>query len=419
MRIAAVSDLFAARPSRTSARAAFAAAEVPLSLPVFVPQHGVPTLAQLSEFDAIVVLGTIIDADRAVELGGVLDHLLDRRKTIALLYYVRLDEPGIAAIASRLLPTVTATHGPSGHHVMSTEAAWEGFFRSYGRSATSFANFDGRVLAVVAADPSPLPVALELSVRTGTIYVLPFHVGDRESHASLERVVFDLRDAITSDRAQMLPVEYLADLRLPGEQDVLDKIADLQNDLAAQNTEAARLYRYRLLLGRLHGDPLEELVRDALSVILESTDFRVEDRPERFGEDFWITGPGGDVALAEVKGISSGVGRREINQVDNHREERGYDTTDLPGLLVVNVHRQDTDLSRKTSEHVHPNTIAALRRQNVTLLRSADLYALLGRSLRGDAAGQILIDSLTSGGGWLEVTDEEVTLHGGERGTAE
>jgi hypothetical protein len=219
-----------------------------------------------------------------------------------------------------------------------------------------------------------------------------------------------------SDHVEAGPIEYLADLRLPGENEVLGTIAELENELATQRAKADKLYRYRLLLGPLSGDPLEELVRDALSAVLEQTDFRVEDRPELFGEDFWIKGPAGDVALAEVKGINSGVGRSEINQVDNHREELGRDTTELPGLLVVNVYRKDPDLSRKVSARVHPNIVAALRRQNVTLLRSADLYALLGRQLPGETAAETLIDALTRGGGWLEVTDEQVTLRGDDGG---
>jgi hypothetical protein len=379
-------------------------------LPAFVLEHAVPTLEELSEFDLIAVLGGITLADRAVELGGVLDHLLDRRKTVALLYYVRLDDPGLAGIVSRLLPNFNMTHVSAGVPVRSTKPAWDGFFRSYGTSATYFANIDARVLAQWATG-DPHSVALEISVRAGRIYVLPFHVGDLESRDSLERVVLDLRDAITSDQEQALPIEYLADLRLPGEREVLESITELENDLATRQSEAERLYRYRLLLGPLHGDPLEELVRDTLGIILDATEFLVDDRPERFGEDFWITGPAGDVALAEVKGINSGVRRSEINQVDNHRDELERDTTELPGLLVVNVFRKDPDLHRKVNERVHPTIVAALRRQNVTLLRSADLYALLARRLRGDAAGETLIEALTSGGGWLEVTDEQVTLH--------
>ncbi len=53
----------------------------------------------------------------------------------------------------------------------------------------------------------------------------------------------------------------------------------------------------------------------------------------------------------------------------------------------------------------------------MTLLRSADIYAFLGRSLRRDAAGETLVDALTSGGA-LEVSDEQVRLHGAE-GTSE
>jgi hypothetical protein len=404
MQIAVISDLFPVTQEAPSPL-------VPNS-ELFLPKETVPTLEQLAPFDLIVVLGTVADADRATELSGVLDHLFDRAKLVALLFYVRLDDPGLAAIAGRLLP-FGYTSIQRAVQVSATSPAWEGFFRSYGTSACQFINGDTRVLAVMPAEP-PQPAALELAVRAGTLYLIPFHVADRESPSSETRVIRDLVAAITSERAEMLPVEYLADLRLPGEEEVLETIHELEQDLATRQAEADRLYRYRLLLGPLSGDRLEELVRDALGVILEPTEFCVEDRPELFSEDFWITGPAGEVALAEVKGIGSGVGRREINQVDNHREKFERETSELPGLLIVNVYRNDPDLNRRTGERVHPNIVAALRRQNVTLLRSADLYKLLDRRLRGLSAGELLIRALTSGGGWFEVTDDGVTLHGGE-----
>src|SRR5206468_3529171 len=95
---------------------------------------------------------------------------------------------------------------------------------------------------------------------------------------------------------------------------------------------------------------------------------------------------------------------------DNHREDLGHDTADLPGLLVVNVFRNDDDLVRKLGERVHPDIVETLRRQNVTLLRTADLYYLLAHQLRHGSAGTILIDALANGGGWLEVTNEEANV---------
>jgi hypothetical protein len=330
---------------------------------------------------------------------------------VALAYYVRLDDVGLKAIATRLLPMGWTDIG-SGVGARATVPEWEDFIRSYGTSATFFPESDARTLAVLANPDAEPAVALELYMGAGTLYVIPFHVGDTASMDSLGRLVLALGEAVVSGGVEVLPTDYLADLRLPGEQELLETINQLENEIGARRAEADRFYRYRLLLGALSGDALEELVRDAVGVILEPTDFRVEDPPERFGEDFWITGPDGNFALAEVKGINSGVSRREVNQVDNHREELGHDTTELPGLLVVNVHRKDADLGRRIDERVHPNIVAALRRQNVTLLRSADLYRLLAQRLRGEPAGRVLIDALSTGGGWLEVTDEQVQLHG-------
>lgn len=79
---------------------------------------------------------------------------------------------------------------------------------------------------------------------------------------------------------------------------------------------------------------------------------------------------------------------------------------------MVNVFRNDDDLVRKIGERVHPKIVEALRRQNVTLLRTADLYFLLAHRLREGTAVAVLIDALAKGGGWLEVTDEEIHLHG-------
>ena len=377
----------------------------------FIPQAEIPSVGYLGGFDLIVLLEAIEAPDRAVELSGVIDHLLARGKSVALLYRVRIED-GLKAVFDRLLG-IGYTNIGSGVPLTATAPAWEGFFRSYGTAATYFRDdLDARSLGALISGPSESrPAAFVMPFRAGTVYTIPFHVADVEQ--SHTRMIGDLIEAITSDRVDVFSPEYLADLRLPGEEELLGQIAQVEQDLAARRAEAERLYRYRLLLGPSTGDPLEELVRDAVDVILERTDYRVDDRPELFAEDFWLTGPDGDFALAEVKGVNTSVGRSQINQVDNHREELDRDTAELPGLLVVNVYRKDSDLSRKIGEDIHPQIVAALRRQNVTLLRSADLYNLLARQLRDGTAGETLIGALVNGGGWLQVTEEQVNVHPG------
>ena len=374
----------------------------------FDPSSAMPTPEDLARFDVIVVFASIENGDQAIQISGLLDHFLQRRVTVVMLYEVRLGQ-GLDTIFDRLL-RVRHTDINRGLPVRDASRAWEEFFRLFGTSATYFPDVVPSLGQIETAQDGVQPAAFATSKGAGTVYVIPFHAADVSQ--SCTAILGSLLQAITSDRAEPFSPDYLDDLRLPSETEVLARIDQLEEELADQRAEAAKLYRYRLLLGPLSGDALEELVRDALGVVLERTDYHVQDRPEHFAEDFWISGAASDFALGEVKGIGSGVSRREINQVDNHREELGRDTDELPGLLVLNVFRNDHDLARKVDDPVHLNIIAALRRQNVTLLRTADLYYLLALQFRDGSAGHALITALANGGGWLEVTDERSQLHG-------
>jgi hypothetical protein len=162
-------------------------------------------------------------------------------------------------------------------------------------------------------------------------------------------------------------------------------------------------------MGTLHDAALEALVIDSVNRVLDRTDYSPEDREDTGGEDFWIVGPQGEVAIAEVKGISGDVRRRDVNQVDNHRSELGRSDDELPGLLVINTYRGDDDLERKR-QAPHPSVLRLLRSQNVLLLRGADLYELVSRAINGEHVGDRLVEALSAGGGWLEATPERIEV---------
>jgi len=62
---------------------------------------------------------------------------------------------------------------------------------------------------------------------------------------------------------------------------------------------------------------------EALNVVLDGSDYRAEDREDLRAEDFWIVGPDGDAAMAEVKGINSNVRRQDVNQLMDFSAARG------------------------------------------------------------------------------------------------
>jgi hypothetical protein len=125
-------------------------------------------------------------------------------------------------------------------------------------------------------------------------------------------------------------------------------------------------------------------------------------------EDFWIVGPDGDAALAEVKGINTNVRREDVNQVDNHREVIGR-PQEFPGLLVVNIFRGHSGLDQRELA-ISGQTLSRAANSNVLILRTRDLYNLLIRKLDGADAGQELMDALDTGGGWLAVTHDSASV---------
>jgi hypothetical protein len=167
--------------------------------------------------------------------------------------------------------------------------------------------------------------------------------------------------------------------------------------------------RFRHLVGSLQGTPLERLIIDALNVVLEGSRYTAEDREDIGAEDFLIVGPDGDFALAESKGIGSHVRREHVNQVDNHRSAAGRDVDEFPGLLVVNILLDAKSLDERLLP-VSDDVVRQADRQNVLILRGADLYYLVSRKLAAEDAAGELLGALGAHGDWLEVTEDAALL---------
>lgn len=121
-------------------------------------------------------------------------------------------------------------------------------------------------------------------------------------------------------------------------------------------------------------------------------------------------GPEGNFALAEVKGVGTGVRREHVNKLDTHREKAGHGPDELPGLLVINQFRNDSTLEARQRE-IGSDIVTHLVRFNVLALRGVDLYRLLGLRLASTVGPELLVDALSGGGGWLQVTEETADIH--------
>lgn len=372
-----------------------------------IPKVNVPSPAEVAANDLTIVLGGLATGDSAIQLAGALRQALTQGRTVVVAYKVKLQGVTLDMVKRiveiNVLSQFSASVPVTEHH-----PAFANYFRAYGTCATRFGHAtEAEVLGSITGD---VPCAFAFPVGQGALYVLPWHAADLSvSHSALLEALLDAVTTHRSSQEGLLP-EHLVDLRLHGEQDLLDEIEALRAELASRQERAAELERYRHMVGTLHDSGLEALVIRALNRLLEGTGYRAEDREDVGGEDFWIVDEDGDRAIAEVKGVNRGIGRPDVNQVDNHRAALERETEDLPGLLIVNTHRRSDDLVQRR-EPPHPDVVLKARQQNVLLLRGTDLYELVSRTLAGEPVGERFIEALFAGGGWLEATEERVELH--------
>lgn len=391
--------------------------ELVMNLPeerfIWTPNSVLPASDELATMDTIMIFGPLADVVVAVQLSGVVKLALRRSKgTLVFAYPVHFHEPDDAFVNDLGHPLA---HGNAPNAVYEFPAEFDAYFTEYGTSGAGFLSHQVEGATVIGwiheNEGAGVPTALCWEIAPlGVLYVVPYQLsraGDpARMAASLFNAVSTHRDAL----AVGLP-EYLTATRLgANEEALLAEIDALEQTIAEKRGEAARSERWRHLIGRASGTPLAQLTVEALNVVLHGTEHRAETREDVGAEDFWVVEDDRDFALAEAKGVAGGIARANVSQVDSHREERGL-PPEFPGVLVVNAFRGDPDLARKQNEDVAPNVLALARSQNVLIVRTWDLYQLVGRRLNGEDMAEILLAALRdSEGGWLRVDEDGVRL---------
>jgi len=373
-----------------------------------VPPEYVPSADELRGAEMVVVAGELKSADRAQQLAGLLADAVPSGLVVVIAYPARIAGP-VGDLVRGLVETNIQDLRETLTQVANSHAAFSEYFATFGRGYTVFPHLadDIEVLAQDAPGATGHPAAICVHRGRGSIYLLPMHNAGAGWDVFFNSLIGSV-DQHRAGAAGALP-DYLRELRLPGEADLLSNIEHRMTELEERRMEAERLERFRWLIGPLTGAAFETLVLDSLNLVLQDSGYRAEDRPDTGAEDFWIVSPDGDVALAEAKGIATHVRRDHVNQVDNHRMMLDLDVPDLPGLLVVNAFRGHPELERRTLD-VNADVVKRARVSNVLILRGIDLYRLVALKVGGEDVAATFVDALLGGGGWLRVTDQGTEL---------
>jgi hypothetical protein len=370
-----------------------------------VDPNEVPHHWNLEQADYILVVGQPGSVDWANQLAGLIRRYIEGGAVLIVAYDVFI-EGAVEVILQRF--GIEAERLAEAAPVEAVEESFAEYFDVFGRSGSKVRDPDLEVLG--RAGNAIREMFSPSVVRTrgaGAIYLVPFYFGGAQQ--DFMRLLLGAVESHRRDAGDTIPT-FLRDLRLPQEAEVLDEIVAVKANLGELTERAKKLERYRLLLGtRGTGQALEELVIEALNLLLADTDYHAEDREDVGVEDFWIVGADGDFALAEVKGTNTNVKRQDVNQVDNHREMAGRDP-EFPGLLVSNIFRGHTNLADRQQE-VPEHAMIRATASNVLILRTVDLYNLVGRKMAGSDSGRELLDALAAGGGWLAVDEHGAQLH--------
>jgi hypothetical protein len=359
--------------------------------------------------DYVLVCGSLDYPEHAIQLARAMDLAFEHRSVLVVAYESTFDA-AMSQLAARVAPGLKVNPLEWEADVEANHTAFHEYFKIFGRTQVTLTGAtDAEVLGSTRRphESTVQPAALYVPRGAGGVYVVPFRLG-----GSAKFFLRGLFAAIEAHRhgGTQAPPAFMTDVRLPGENDLLEKIARREDELDGLRIDAARLAGFRSLLGSLSGDALESLVIDALNVILDGTGYRAEDRSDVGGEDFWIVGPdGNDFAFAEVKGTNTHIRRDDVNQADTHREESGLDPS-TPGLLIINIFRGRDELDQRKLA-VNEQVVRRASSSSILAMRTYDLFNLLHQRLAGEDVGPKLIKALRNGGGWLEVDDLSFKIH--------
>ncbi len=162
-------------------------------------------------------------------------------------------------------------------------------------------------------------------------------------------------------------IQFKSELRLQAERE------DLQKKIQETAINLAKWEQYKAILtasGRSLNEVVVNVLRDYFHLNLKSE--------EVFIEDAMIYSDDGNLHLyvVEIKGVTAGIKREQINQLDSHRERLGVEHS-LTGLLIINDFSDTPGIEARKAKPIDPQHLAHATRLNVKILRTVNLIELM------------------------------------------
>jgi hypothetical protein len=245
------------------------------------------------------------------------------------------------------------------------------FFRRFGIAQTAMSHpikpAQTRVLAKAPAGNN-----IYAAEFIGKLFLLPFKkISDLKELSELLTLV--IRSILTYKRRNnfYLP-DWVDHIKFKREDENSARLDQLKAEISELDEEQQRLRAHKGILVA-SGYPLVDTV---VATLREYFGLKVE-RVEDFIEDAKIYDPAGILRfVVEIKGVSGGLKRDHIGQVDSHRERLNLDKSTM-GLLILNDFADTEGLEERRSKQMSQGQLDLATYQNVKVLRTVALIDLM------------------------------------------
>lgn len=236
------------------------------------------------------------------------------------------------------------------------------------------------------------------------IFFLPCHSPD--SHQEALNMAAEAIRAVRAYRERIseeMP-EWSAEFRFTNETALRNALDQKRAEIARLETELdAFLSRKGALCYR--SDPL---VRIVISILTSVFDLRVESEEKSIEDGRALDDEGRTIAVVEIKGVNGNFTRKDVNQVDSHRERLEL-SQDIPGLLIMNTGMNAESLADK-DEPPHPDISKKAVQDHVLLIRTLDLLGYVDLIETNKADKAQFRTTILNESGWLRVEDNVATV---------
>ena len=236
----------------------------------------------------------------------------------------------------------------------------------------------------------------------GTLYVLPVIIKDNSKDFFLPLFTELLKNISSIDSEFKLP-EYLITEKLLDEKKMMESKEKYSSEINKIDLELNKLNIIKSILVLKH-----DLLVDNIITTFNEMEVNTH-RLEQYEEDLWITEGGKKEVIIEVKGTNKNITRKQINDLDNHRDENKL-YGDFPSLLIVNSF---SDANNFTEKNIFPekDSLKRAKAQNIMLMRTLDIYNLFKLIKNKKITNSQFLSLIKSKDcGWIKVDEKEMKL---------